>query len=68
MKVKFEDVKFTKCSEYDPFSRYANTYGMATFWRADIWVKFMDTRNCVGRTKSECIKEARKMIKEINAE
>ncbi|MEZ3438646.1 MAG: hypothetical protein K1W18_07180 [Oscillospiraceae bacterium] len=67
MKVKFEDVEFTKCSEYDPFSSHANSYGVATFWRADICVGFANYISCTARTKAECVKEARRMVSRINA-
>ncbi|MCX4355900.1 MAG: hypothetical protein OSJ43_06700 [Oscillospiraceae bacterium] len=68
MKVKFEDVRFEKCGEYDPYSTHANSYGMADFWRATVCVGFFDYRYCSARTKADCIKEARRMVREINAE
>lgn len=68
MKVKFEDVRFEKCSEYDPYSTHANSLGLATFWRATVCVGFFRYESCTARTKSECLKEARRMVREINAE
>lgn len=58
--IKFNDVEFIKCEEYDPFDTRANSYGMRSFWRADYYGETIVT-SC--DTKAECIKEVRAYIK-----
>ena len=62
-KMKFCDVNFERCEEYNPFSPRANKLGMCSFWRADY---YGDTIATACRTKAECVAEVRRYIRAYN--
>lgn len=66
--IKFNDVRFRKGEQYNPYGRYADKNGNETFWVAEIKMKEKSFYTkyeyiCMEHTKAECIKTAREIIK-----